>query len=80
MLLRELFFCPRTDDNEISPGDVYEMFYWDRRWKSLGKQKADGHTITYEKVPRNALLWIHNLTKGREERPFTYENGKQVWW
>ena len=80
MLLRELFFCPRTDDNEISPGDVYEMFYWDRRWKSLGKQKADGYTITYEKVPSNALLWIHNLTKGHEERPFTYENGKQVWW
>ena len=29
---------------------------------------------------QKALLWLRNLTKGREERPFTYENGRQIWW
>ena len=31
-------------------------------------------------VPDNALLLLHNTTKGKEERIFTYENKKQVWW
>jgi hypothetical protein len=31
-------------------------------------------------VPKNSVLWLRDLTKGREERIFTYENGKQVWW
>jgi len=25
-------------------------------------------------------IYLHNKTKGIEERIFTYENGKQVWW
>ena len=76
----DLFFCPRTDDNDISIGDTYELFYWDKRWHSLGKQVAEKGSLTYHSVPRNALLWLRNLTKGHEERPFTYDNGKQIWW
>lgn len=78
--LKELFFCPRTDDNDIVPGDTYELFYWDKQWTSLGKQIAKENTLTYNKVPQNALLWLRNLTKGHEERPFTYDKGKQIWW
>lgn len=78
--LKELFFCPRTDDNDIAPGDTYELFYWDKQWVSLGKQIAEENILTYDNVPQNALLWLRNLTKGHEERPFTYENGKQIWW
>lgn len=78
--LKELYFCPRTDDNDVSPGDVYELFYWDKGWNSLGRQIATGNVLTYSQVPENALLWLRNLTKGHEERPFTYENGKQIWW
>ena len=30
---------------------------------------------------RKALLLLHNHTKGKEERIFTYyEEGKQIWW
>ena len=78
--LSELFFCPRTDDNDIFPGDLYELFYWDTRWISLGKQSAQANRLVYNDVPKNALLWLRNLTKGHEERPFTYEEGKQIWW
>lgn len=72
--------CPRTDDNDISPGDIYELFYWDNRWISLGLKEADDYQISFDNVPKGALLWLRNRTKGIEERPFTYENGNQIWW
>lgn len=78
--ISKLFFCPRTDDNDVSPGDEYELLCWDKGWLSLGTQVAEEYSIVFKDVPRNALLWLRNLTKGREERPFTYENGKQIWW
>lgn len=73
-------FCPRNDDNDISPGDIYELLYWDGIWKSLGIKKAENYSISYDDVPKNALLWLRNKTKGREERPFTYDNKTQIWW
>ena len=36
--------------------------------------------LVYDNVPAGALLILHNHTKGKEERIFTYENGRQVWW
>lgn len=74
-----LEFCPRNDDNEMTPGDEYELFYWDDGWESLGVQVATGYELVYENVPQGALLWLRNLTKGHEERPFTYENNVQIW-
>lgn len=73
-------FCPRNDENDIFPGDTYELFYWDNQWISLGQQIATDYQLVYKNVPSNALLWIRNLTKGVEERPFTYDNEKQIWW
>lgn len=29
-------FAPRNDDNSIVPTDIYELFYWDEQWNSLG--------------------------------------------
>ena len=73
-------FCPRNDDNDISPGDTYELFYWNDEWISLGEKTADSFEMVYHNVPKNALLWLRNKSKGKEERPFTYENCKQIWW
>lgn len=73
-------FAPRNDDNSVYPGDVYELFYWNHKWISLGIQKAKDFNIKYDNVPKNALLWLRNLTRGHEERPFTYDGGNQVWW
>ena len=58
----------------------YELFYWDDEWKGLGRQVAESDSLVYESVPCSALLWLHNYTRGKEERIFTYENGKQIWW
>jgi len=71
----------RNDDNNIRPGDTYELLYNGKgRWLSAGKQTADTTLLQYEKIPSNTLYWLRDHTRGKEERPFTYENGKQVWW
>jgi len=71
---------PVKDDNEIQLGEKYELFYWDNGWESLGVKVSTGTTIRYSNVPEGALLLIHKIDKGIEERIFTYENGKQIWW
>lgn len=68
------------DSNNVCPGDTYELFYWDDEWKGLGRQTAEADSLIYDSVPCGALLWLHNYTRGKEERIFTYENGKQIWW
>jgi hypothetical protein len=78
--LSRIEITPRTDDNYIRTGDVYELFYhagYDG-WKSLGKQTAEELFLDYDNVPGNALLWLHNHTRGREEQVFYIKDGKQV--
>lgn len=75
-------FLPRSDDNFIRGGEEYELCYWDGRWVSLGCQTGDrwSQELIFDNVPDNALLLLHNLTRGKEERIFTYEGGRQIWW
>ena len=78
--IRKIIFCPRTDTNFILPGNDYELYFWDSGWKSAGIQKAVNQELTFKNIPAGTIYWLHCLTGGKEERPFTYENGKQVWW
>ena len=75
-------YLPRNDDNFIKEGEEYELFYWDNhQWNSLGKQIGTSKQyLEYSNAPLNALFWLRNLTKGKEERIFTYENEMQIWW
>jgi len=79
-IITKIKYMPRNDMNAIQPGDEYELLYWNGGWKSLGRKIADSTTLQYDNVPYNALSWLKNHSSGREERIFTYENGKQVWW
>jgi hypothetical protein len=79
--ISEIMFLPWNDDNFIQANENYELFYWDRGWRSLGGKMGDKtHRLVYENVPQNALLLLKNHTKGKEERIFTYEENEQVWW
>ncbi|HEX7870015.1 MAG TPA: hypothetical protein VF455_07860 [Chryseobacterium sp.] len=71
---------PEDESNTIIKGDKYELFYWNGNWKSLGIQVAKFNRLYYSNVPKNALYWIKDLTEGKQERIFTYENDQQVWW
>lgn len=74
-------YCPRSDTNFILKGDTYELCYWlNVDWVSFGTQVAKGQSVIFKDVPSGGFYILHNLTRGKEERIFTYENGKQVWW
>lgn len=79
--IRSMQLRPRTDDNGIVPGQTYELFYYDKDgWRSAGRQEAQSDELEFTNVPFGALYWLRNLTAGREERIFTYENGRMRFW
>lgn len=79
--ITKISYCPRSDTNFIVKGNTYDLHFWKNdQWVSLGKQKATSQVLRYDSAPRNALFLLHNLSHGKEERVFTYENGMQVWW
>lgn len=70
--LKEMLYTPWNDDNYVSPGEEYELFYHNGigGWQSLGKQMATSDSLVYDNIPSNAILWLRNLTKGKEEQQF----------
>ena len=72
-----------TDTNRCSylkPNALYELFYWDGQWKSLGKKKTrPGKALRFKQVPANALLWLVEEGSRKYERIFLYR-GKQIWY
>lgn len=70
----------RSDDNEIRYGDTYELVYWlNGEWESLGVQTAKERFLVFDDVPGNALLLLKNISRGKDERIFIYENEKVKW-
>jgi hypothetical protein len=77
----KISYTPRGDGNDITPGDTHELLYWDNhQWNSMGKRQATDIKLMYENLPSGTIYWIRNLSRGHNERIFSYENGKQVWW
>lgn len=73
-------FIGRNDGNGIEIGDEYMLMCWCDGWKTLGVIKAENNHVIFNNVPSGGLYVLRNLTKGHEERIFTYENQEQVWW
>lgn len=74
---------PRSDDNDIHPGQEYELYYLtDRsRWHSAGRVIADSNVLHFDSIPSGGLLWLINHTTGLNERPFLVsEDGNVEWW
>ncbi len=79
--MSKLVYYGRGDGNNIEIGDIYELFLWDKNtWKSMGKQKASGPSLTFKGMPSGGLYLLKDLTKGNDERIFLYENDQQQWW
>ena len=79
--VKRLCYIGRGDGNAVCMGDTYELLLFsDRQWKSMGKQVAKHPYVVYDRMPVGGLFLLKNLTKGKDERIFTYENGRQIWW
>jgi len=79
--IQKIKLISRNDDNYITPGDDYELLYFSPEgWVSLEFKKATERKLEFDQVPVNALFWLRNISKGREERIFTYESGSVVFW
>lgn len=74
-------YLPRNDDNHVTAGHRYRLDYYDKDGAHMvGEQVATTDSVTFTGAPSNALYILHDLTKGREERIFTFEDGKVRWW
>lgn len=75
-------YIGRNDGNCIEIGDEYELYHWnnDGFWEQLGHQKAKANYLVFKNIPSSGLYILKDITKGVEERIFTYEQGKQIWW
>jgi hypothetical protein len=78
--ITKLKYVQRNDMNFIEIGHQYELMFFDKGWQSLGLKTATDSHLEYNNVPGNSVLLLCDLTAGKEERIFNYENGKQVWW
>lgn len=74
---------PRGDDNYVRVGDMYEFLYWDNaKWVSKGHVVAQDNKLIYDSIPRGALMWLRDLTRGMDERCFLIRKDDNVaeWW
>lgn len=78
--IRKFDYITASDNSQVISGQLYELFYWDGKWISLGKKQTTHNEIVFENAPVGVLFKLSCLSKAGAERPFTYENGKQVWW
>jgi hypothetical protein len=78
--IKTVGYLARNNFNIINSGNDYELLYYNNGWHSLGIKNTENQYLEYNNVPSQALFILKNLTRGREERIFTYEDNKQVWW
>lgn len=53
----------------------------EREWTSCGIQTAEGNTLHYDNIPKGAMMWVSNYTRGMDERPFLIDDDSNVvWW
>ena len=74
-------YIGRNDGNGIEKGDKYELYLWrNGMWQLLVTETATENELNFSDMPVGGLYVLRNITKGHEERIFTYVNGEQVWW
>ena len=71
--------APINADNAITHGHIYQLYVWKdyQGWVLHSTHKAMSDSIKFSGVPKHAMLWLKDTTKGQEEMPMFYEQGKQ---
>lgn len=80
--ISKVLIVPRTDDNDIYPGHDYELKMWNGKyWVPIERKESISNTIHFDSVPKGALLWLSDHTRGFDERAFIVnDNGEIEWW
>lgn len=78
-VVSKILFCPSTDLNFVEKGHLYELYYFDTKWRLIGREYSKGDKLTFNHVPSNAILLLKDRNGGKEERIFEYTHGKQIW-
>lgn len=77
----EIRFMPRNDDNHVEPGHTYQLCYFENgKQIALKTITADSDSLTFNNVPVGALYILHDLTAGEEERIFSFDDSKSIYW
>ena len=70
---------PRTATNIIEPGYRYLLLYYhENQWVELKEIVSKYNFLEVDSVPAGTIYWLKNLDKGKEELPFFYMDGRQV--
>lgn len=79
--ISKIRYIIRNDDNGIRKGHEYELFYMNQgSWESLEKQIAiEDDKLLYKQLPKGALYWLRDYTKGKEERIFEIKKNTIIW-
>lgn len=78
-LLTGLELAPLNADNQVSAGHNYRLLNWDSDgWREVKKFTATTDSIVVEEVPAGTLLWLRDMTNGKEEMPFAWIDNRQV--
>jgi len=64
----------------LTNGCKYELFQWQNEWISVGELEAGSEPLLFDSVPAGSLYWLVEEDSRREERIFSWEAGKQIWW
>ena len=80
--ISSLSYIKRGDGNAITPGDTYEIFYWDdNKWTLHSRIKANNINIRVKGLPEGDLFFIKDVTRGEQNRIFRWDNkNKRVIW
>ncbi len=69
----------KDNPSKFSSDMTYSLFLWKKlNWIEIDKKTSIDGMIIFENVPLNGLLKISS-NEDKNNRPFIYQNGKQVW-
>ena len=78
MKVKKIRYAPANAENHIVAGHTYQLMYWDNDWKNAGIRSARYNFLQFDNVPLDRIYWLRDLTTGKEEHPFLYKDGKQL--
>lgn len=77
--IKALQLYPRNARNEIEPDNNYLLLYYDQgKWVEHATARSTYNYLDFDSVPGGTIYWLRNLNEGKEELPFFFHKGQQI--